>query len=162
MSSSEPGGIRRNRRCHTAASARPKTMTRFGNSGVEKSSRMARRYATPATARGMKNDGSPMRLKLREQIVIATSKMAPSPYSLCEGVSFTGLPLMAKLRDCLLPFAEPARSPWRLRGSEPQFPSHQNQHVCDADVVEAPRHPPSTSTNPPPRHTPPHPPPCST
>src|SRR5260370_37810624 len=53
---------------------------------------MARRYATPATARGMKNDSSPTRLKLREQIVSATSKMEPSPYSLCEGVSFTGLP----------------------------------------------------------------------
>jgi len=33
-----------------------------------------------------------MRLKLPEQIVSATSKMAPNPYSLCEGVSFTGLP----------------------------------------------------------------------
>ena len=37
------------------------------------------------------NDGSPMRLKLREQIVSATSNMAPSPYSLCEDESFTGL-----------------------------------------------------------------------
>jgi hypothetical protein len=33
-----------------------------------------------------------MRLKLREAIVIATSKMAPSPYNLREGVSFTDLP----------------------------------------------------------------------
>src|SRR5260370_7009346 len=136
MSSSEPGGIRRNRRCHTAASARPKTITRFGNSGVEKSSRMARRYATPATAKGMKNDGSPMRLKLREQMVIATSKMAPSPYSLCEGVSFTGLHPIANLRNPLLPFADPARSPWRLRGGEPQFLSQQNQVVCDVDIIE--------------------------
>jgi len=64
----------------------------FGNSGVEKSSRMAKRYAMPATARGTKNDGSLVRLKLREQIVSATSKMTPSPYSLCTGVSFTGLP----------------------------------------------------------------------
>ena len=111
-------------------------MTRFGNSRAVKSSRMASRYATPATARGMKNDVSPVRLKLREQIVSATSKMAPSPYSLCEGVSFTGPHSMAKLRDCLLPFAEPARSPWRLRGSEPQFSSQQNQIVCDVDVVE--------------------------
>src|SRR6266403_5880418 len=67
-------------------------MTRFGNSRAVKSSRMASRYATPATARGMKNDGSPRRLKLREQIVSATSKMAPSPYSLRDGVSFTGFP----------------------------------------------------------------------
>src|SRR5713101_3605481 len=111
-------------------------MTRFGNSGVEKSSRMARRYATTATASGMKNDGSPVQLKLREQIVSATSKMAPRPYSLCEGVSFTGLHSMAKLRNRLLPFAEPARSPWRLRGGEPQFLSQQNQVVCDVDIIE--------------------------
>jgi hypothetical protein len=54
-------------------------MTRLGNVGVDKSSRKAKRYAMPATARGMIKDGSPLRLKLREQIVSATSKMAPSP-----------------------------------------------------------------------------------
>src|SRR5260370_41013427 len=66
-------------------------MTRCGNLGVETNSRMARRSAMPATARGMMKDCSPTLLSLREQIVSATSKMAPSPYSLCEGVSFTGL-----------------------------------------------------------------------
>ncbi len=40
------------------------------------------------------------------------------------------------MRDCFLPFAAPARSSWRLRGSEPQFPSQKNQIVCDVDVVE--------------------------
>jgi len=49
-------------------------MTCLGNSGVEKSSRMVRMYATPATARGMKNDGSPVRLKLRAQIVWPQAK----------------------------------------------------------------------------------------
>src|SRR5215471_20707845 len=88
MSSSEPGGISRKRRCHKAASARPETMMCFGNFGVEKNSRIARRYATPARARGMMNDGSPVRLKLREQTISATSKMAASPYSLSDGVSF--------------------------------------------------------------------------
>src|SRR5438034_413999 len=43
---------------------------------------------------------------------------------------------MTKLRDSLLPFAEPACSPRGLRGSEPQFPSQQNQIVCDIDVIE--------------------------
>ena len=43
---------------------------------------------------------------------------------------------MTKLRDCLLPFAEPACSPWSLRGSEPQFPSQKNQVVCNVDVIE--------------------------
>src|ERR1700722_6404836 len=93
-------------------------MTRLGNSGLEKNSRMARRYATPATASGMKNDGSPVRLKLRAQIVSATSKMAPSPYSLCEGVSFTDLPfnrqvarLLAAIRRASLQSLGPSREP---------------------------------------------------
>src|SRR5258707_15638628 len=99
-------------------------MRRFGNSGVDESSRMARRYATPATARGMKNDGSPVWLKLREQTVSATSKMAPSPYSLCEGVSFTGLPfngevarLLAAIRRTNLQFL--GLSPERAAIPEP-------------------------------------------
>src|SRR5258706_5745470 len=92
MSSSESGVIRRNWKCHRADSARPKTRTRFGKSGAEKSSRMARRYATAARARGMKKDGSPLCPMSREQIVSDTSKITPSPYNLCEGVSFTGLP----------------------------------------------------------------------
>jgi hypothetical protein len=57
------------------------TMTRFGNLGVdeEKNSRMARRYAMPATASGIMKDAPPTLLKLREQIVSATSKIAPNP-----------------------------------------------------------------------------------
>src|SRR5690348_16150263 len=43
---------------------------------------------------------------------------------------------MTKLRDCLLPFAEPVCGPWGLHGSELQFPSQQNQVVCDVDVIE--------------------------
>ena len=35
-------------------STRPMTITRFGKFGVQKNSRMARRYATPATASGMR------------------------------------------------------------------------------------------------------------
>src|SRR5262249_54022410 len=67
-------------------------MIRFGNSGVEKNSRMARRYAMPATPIQIRKDGSPTLLNLREQIASAKSKMAPSPYSLIAGVSFTALP----------------------------------------------------------------------
>src|SRR5260370_29280616 len=99
-------------------------MTRFGNSGVEKSSRMARRYATPARARGMKNDGSPVRLKLREQIVSATSKMAPSPYSLCEGVNFIGLPYnddeVARLLDAIRRTSLQSLGPLRERAAIPE------------------------------------------
>src|SRR5690242_11039651 len=43
---------------------------------------------------------------------------------------------MAKLRDCFLPFAEPDRSPWGLRGSESQFLSQPNQVACDVYVIE--------------------------
>lgn len=67
-------------------------MTWRGNTDVEKNSRTARRYVMPATARGMMNDGSPKLLNLREQIVSDTSKTAASPYTLWDGVSFTGLP----------------------------------------------------------------------
>src|SRR2546421_954958 len=114
MSSSKPGGVRRNWKCHRADSARPKTRTRFGNSGAEKSSRMARRYAAPATARGIKKDGSPLRPKSREQIVSDTSKITPSPYNLYEGVSFTAHPHEEE-------FARPpaAIHRTRLRSSEP-------------------------------------------
>src|SRR5260370_7775195 len=100
-------------------------MTRIGNAGVEKISRMARRYATPATARGMKNDGSPTRLKLREQIVSATSKMAPSPYSLCEGVTFTVLPIngeVARLLAAIRPTNPHSFAPSRYRLAIPVQP----------------------------------------
>jgi hypothetical protein len=45
----------------------------------------------PATDSAMMNDGSPVPLNLREQIVGAKSKMAPNPYNLREAVSFTVL-----------------------------------------------------------------------
>src|SRR5258708_38478533 len=113
-------------------------MTRFGNSGVDKRSGMARRYATPATTRGMKNDGSPLRLKLREQTVSATSKMAPSPYSLCVDVSFTGLPfndevarLLAAIRRTSLQSVGPSRE--RAAIPEPAESSHL-QRRCHRKV----------------------------
>ncbi len=45
----------------------------------------------PATASAMMKDGSPMLLNLREQIANATSKIAPNPYTLWDGVIFTCL-----------------------------------------------------------------------
>jgi hypothetical protein len=77
MSSSEPGGSRRNRRCEIAASKSPTRITCFGKLGVERNSRIARRYAIPETASGMRKDGAPRLLNWREQIVSATSKMVP-------------------------------------------------------------------------------------
>ena len=45
--------------CHSAANTRPITITRFGKFGVQKNSRMARRYARPATDSGMRGNASP-------------------------------------------------------------------------------------------------------
>ena len=43
---------------------------------------------------------------------------------------------MTKLRDFLLPLAEPGCRSWRLRWSEPQLLGQQNQIVRDVDVVD--------------------------
>jgi hypothetical protein len=54
------------------------TTTRRGNPGVERNSRIARRYAMPAIVREARKDGPPLSPQLREQMVSATHKMAPS------------------------------------------------------------------------------------
>src|SRR5580692_6079040 len=91
MSSSGPGGIRRNAICHTAAKMSPMTMTRFGNIGVEENSRTARRYTMPAIVKEEMKYGPPLSPKLREHMVSATHNVAPSAYTLHAGVTFTGL-----------------------------------------------------------------------
>ena len=68
------------------------TTTLRGNLGVAKNSRIAKKYTMPASVKEAMKYGPPLSPKLREQIVSATSKMAPSPYSLVDGVSFTVLP----------------------------------------------------------------------
>src|SRR6266513_1746061 len=52
---------------HRAASARQVRTALRGNCGVRKSSRMAKRYAMPATVRAIRKDGVPK--PRREQIV---------------------------------------------------------------------------------------------
>src|SRR5215472_153430 len=98
-------------------------MTCFGNFCADKSSRTAKRYATPAADRGIINAGSPMRLKLREAIVIATSRMAPNPYSLYKGVSFIAFSntnaaaqLLAAIRLTMPRF----EAPWSERAAVPE------------------------------------------
>src|SRR5207244_13622600 len=63
-------------------------------------------------------------LSLHDALPISTSKMAPSPYSRCEGVSFTGLPhkdelarRLAAIRRTSLPSSAP--SPERATVPEP-------------------------------------------
>src|SRR5215467_3180278 len=46
----------------------------------------------PATANGMRKNGAPILLKFWEQKKSDTSRMMPSPYTLRDAVSFTGLP----------------------------------------------------------------------
>src|ERR1700730_15381229 len=97
-------------------------MTRWGNLGVENNSRTANRYAMPATASGMMKDGAPMLPSLREQIVSATSKMTPNPYSLRDGVSFTGLPCPSATVPPSVPTVSARRpfvAPWPERAAVP-------------------------------------------
>ncbi len=74
------------------------TTTRRENVGVaraprpRKNSRIAKRYAIPATDRDTMKYGPPLSLKLRAQIVSATHNVAPSMYTLHAGVIFTTLP----------------------------------------------------------------------
>src|SRR6266542_815732 len=78
--------------CHTAARTSPVTTTRrvmrLSNFGVAKNSRMANRYAMPATVKEDMKYGPPLSPKLREQIVSATHKVAPSTYTLHAGLIF--------------------------------------------------------------------------
>src|SRR5713101_4723683 len=89
MSSSGPGGTRRNAMCHTAARTSPMTTTRRENLDVAKNSRIAKRYATPASVKEAMKYGPPRSPKLREQMVSATHNVAPSMYTLHAGVIFT-------------------------------------------------------------------------
>ena len=54
--------------------------TRRENFGVAKNSRIAKRYATPASVRETMKYGPPRSLKLREQMVRATHNAAPRAY----------------------------------------------------------------------------------
>jgi len=66
--------------------------TRRSNLGVAKNSRIAKRYAIPASVREAMKYGPPLSPKVREQIVSATHNVAPSMYTLHAGVIFTILP----------------------------------------------------------------------
>jgi hypothetical protein len=65
------------------------TTTRRGNLGVAKNSRIAKRYAIPASVNDAMKYGPPLSPKLREQMVKATHNVAPSMYTLHSGVLFT-------------------------------------------------------------------------
>jgi hypothetical protein len=74
---------------HTAARMSPMTTTRLGNIDVAKNSRIAKRYAIPASVKEAMKYGPPLSLKLREQMVRATHNVAASMYTLHVGVIFT-------------------------------------------------------------------------
>src|SRR5207302_1975312 len=75
--------------CHPAARTSPITTTRRENLGVAKNSRIAKRYAIPASVKEAMKYGPPLSPKLREQMVSATHNVAPSTYTLHSGLTFT-------------------------------------------------------------------------
>jgi hypothetical protein len=68
------------------------TTTRRENLGVVNNSRIANRYAIPASVKEPMKYGPPRSLKYREQIVTAVHNAAPSVYTLHAGVTFIVLP----------------------------------------------------------------------
>src|ERR1043165_505217 len=118
MSSSGPGGSNRNKTCHAPDRASATTKTYFGKLGVEKSSRTAKKYESPAKISQIMNAGPPRSLKLREQIVSASSCMLPNASSLTTGARVTALPCddaldrgPATILRTTLPFAVPLPVP---------------------------------------------------
>src|SRR5271165_7047000 len=84
-------GSRRNAMFHAAASTSPITTMRRENPGVAKNSRIAKRYAMPASVNEAMKYGPPLSPKLREQTVSATHNVMPRKYTLHSGVTFTVL-----------------------------------------------------------------------
>jgi hypothetical protein len=68
------------------------TTTRRESLDVVNNSRIANRYAIPASVKEAMKYGPPRSLKQREQIVSAVHNAAPSAYTLHAGVTFTVLP----------------------------------------------------------------------
>src|SRR5229473_4221990 len=123
MSSSGPGGTRRNAMCHTAARKSPMMTTRRANLGVANNSRIAKRYAIPASVKEAMKYGPPRSPKLREQIVIATHNAAPSRYTLHAGVIFTITILQCRTE--LVP--TPGTSPYTINERNRDFSSTENK-----------------------------------
>lgn len=80
--------------------------TRRENPGVAKNSRIAKRYAIPASVKEAMKYGLPLSPKLREQIVSATHNVAPSTYTLHAGVIFT-ITILPCPSESLLEIAPP-------------------------------------------------------
>src|SRR2546425_2101455 len=125
--------------CHTAARTSPMTTTLRGNLGVAKNSRIAKRYTMPASVKEAMKYGPPLSPKLREQIVSATHNVAPSMYSLVDGVSFTGLPCpsatvpppvptLSARPPCVAPLSERDATPLP-DGSGPQLHQYRKKEL---------------------------------
>src|SRR5713101_7644374 len=99
--------------CQTAARTSKVTTTRRENLDVAKNSRIAKRYATPASVKEAMKYGPPLSPKLREQMVSATHNMAPSMYTLHAGVMFTITVLPCPFGTCRHKFPLPAPAPTR-------------------------------------------------
>src|SRR5215467_10064692 len=88
--------------CQTAASTSPVITTRRENLWAGKISRIAKRYAIPASVKNAMKRGAPRSAKLREQPVSATRMMAPKIYTFHSGATFTILlcPYDGPFDDC--------------------------------------------------------------
>ena len=71
-------------------------MTRRGNSGFAKNSRIAKRYTMLAIAREALKYGPPLSMKLCEQIVNDIHNATPSTYTFDSGETFTVRPLASE------------------------------------------------------------------
>src|SRR6266700_3057604 len=130
--------------CHTAARTSPVTTTRRemrrSNFGVAKNSRMANRYAMPATVKKAMKYGPPLSPKLREQIVSATHKVAPSTYTLHAGLIFR------EMTFTILPCPSGGRSERLSENAPPQAPTLSATPLCAAPLPDLDATPPPTAS----------------
>ena len=114
------------------------------SSGLAKNSRIAKRYAMPASVKEAMKYGPPRSPKLCEQMVSATHNVTPSMYTLCAGVVFTititilPYPSEARPRLCRhkLPLFKPRRRAWRPCRSQTQLLCQPAQVVSYINIVK--------------------------
>src|ERR1700733_12826429 len=112
------------------------TTTRRENLGVVNNSRIANRYAIPASVKEPMKYGPPRSLKYREQIVTAVHNAAPSVYTLHAGVTEPFLGVRPRLIPRKLPLFKPRRRARRSCRSQPQLLCQPGQVVNHINIVK--------------------------
>ncbi len=88
-----------------------------GYRSVEKNSRRASKYATPAIASGTRKKGPAVPPGLREQTISATDIVMPSLHSLRTGVRISSLAPLSRLPNFFRSCQQPLSCLWRLTGA---------------------------------------------